>query len=281
MENPNRRYNFSNKMLSPKTMEIRVKKSYGVAICRFNTETNQYELLLVKKRCTYNFVEFVLGHYAKNNESRLLYLFNGMTNSEKLSILSLDYGNIYYNVFLTNPDSLFFDDKTVISENLAKYKEYKRKFIETFTRDGGVKLRKIIAKSKNIETIWEVPKGRKSHPQEKELMCAIRETEEETGIGLDKYNLLMDISPRKISHMDANTKYMNYIYIGVINNNKYVPKVLFSNNQQISEVVNMTWMSLDQIRNIDNNNLLNFAKVTFKLLKKKEKIGKITRLRLV
>ena len=29
--------------------EIRTKKSYGVAICRFNLDTNQYEMLLVKK----------------------------------------------------------------------------------------------------------------------------------------------------------------------------------------------------------------------------------------
>jgi hypothetical protein len=57
-----------------------------------------------------------------------------------------------------------------------------------------------------------------------------------------------------------------------------VPKVLFNNKQQISEVVNMAWMNLDQIKNIDNNNLYNFAKVTFKLLKKKEKIGKLARL---
>ena len=84
---------------------LRTRKSYGVAICRFNVKTEQYEMLLVKKRCTYNFVEFVLGHYTKNNDNRLHYLFNGMTNAEKLHILSLDYGQVYQSVFLTNPDS--------------------------------------------------------------------------------------------------------------------------------------------------------------------------------
>jgi len=275
MDKSKQRYTFSSKH-----PEIRTKKSYGVAICRFNIETNQYEMLLVKKRCTYNFVEFVLGHYAKNNESRMIYLFNGMTNAEKLSILSLDYGHIYYNVFLTNPDSLYFDDSTTIPENIAKFKIYKRKFMDTFMRDDGVRLRSLISKSKNIETIWEVPKGRKSDPQEKELMCAVRETEEETGVSLAKYKLLLDISPRRITHTDMNTKYINYIYISVINNNKFVPRVSFGNKQQLAEVVNVAWMNLDQIKNIDNNNLHNFAKIVFKLLKKKEKVGKLTRLHL-
>ncbi len=255
----------------------KTKKSYGVALCRFNLENSQYELLLVKKRCTYNFVEFVLGHYAKNNDIRLSYLFNGMTNAEKLAILSLDFGNIYYNVFLINPDSLHFDDTTTLPEYLAKYKIYKHKFVETFVKDKGARLKRIINKSRNIETIWEVPKGRKN-PQEKDLMCAIRETQEETGISLDKYKLLLDISPQKITHMDCNTTYINNLFIGVINNPHFVPKVLFGNRQQVSEVVNVAWMSLDQIKNIDNNNLYNFAKVTFKLLKKKEKLGKSTRL---
>lgn len=259
-------------------MDIRTKKSYGVAICRFNLETNQYEMLLVKKRCTYNFIEFVLGHYAKNNESRLLYLFNGMTNSEKLTILSLDFGNIYYNVFLTNPDAVHFDDSTTEPENLLKYKECKRKFMDAFVRDDGVRLHKLINKSRNVETIWEVPKGRKSDPQEKEIMCAVRETCEETGVGLDKYELLLDISPRRMTHMDVNTKYISYIYIAAINNQKFVPKVTFNSKQQISEVVNIAWMTLDQIKNVDSNSLYEFAKVVFKLLKKKEKLGKRTRL---
>lgn len=275
MERPLKRASFVNK-------EIKTKKSYGVAICRFNTQTGQYEMLMVKKRCTYNFVEFVLGHYAGNNRSRLLYLFNGMTNDEKLTIMSLDYGNIYYKVFLTNPDSPQFNKETYSLDNLAKYKSYKQKFIDTFVRDGGSKLRDIIEKSTNIETIWEIPKGRKNDPQEKELNCAVRETMEETGIKECDYNLLLDISPRRMTHMDMNIRYSNWFYIGIIKDQKYEPQVSFSNMQQISEVVNMAWMTYDQIKNMcQNRTLHDFTKTLFKLLKKKEHVGKLTRLRLI
>lgn len=150
--------------------------------------------------------------------------------------------------------------------------------MDAFVRDDGVRLHKLINKSRNVETIWEVPKGRKSDPQEKEIMCAVRETCEETGVGLDKYELLLDISPRRMTHMDVNTKYISYIYIAAINNQKFVPKVTFNSKQQISEVVNIAWMTLDQIKNVDSNSLYEFAKVVFKLLKKKEKLGKRTRL---
>lgn len=254
--------------------EIKTKKSYGVALCRFNINTGQYEMLMVKKRCTYNFVEFVLGHYTGNNRSRLLYLFNGMTNDEKICLLSLDFGSIYYKVFLVNPE--FAEPK---ADSFTKYKGYKQKFVETFVRDGGQKLRELIEKSVNIETIWEIPKGRKNGPLEKELNCAVREMREETGIELSQYNLLMDISPRRMIYMDMNVRYANWFYVGVITHN-YEPQVSFKNMQQISEVVNMSWMTLDQIKN-NNKILYDFAKIVFKLLKKKENIGKLTRLDLL
>lgn len=276
MERPIKRASFVN------NKEIKTKKSYGVSICRFNVHTGQYEMLMVKKRCTYNFVEFVLGHYTGNNRARLLYLFNGMTNDEKLTIMSLDYGNIYYKVFLTNPDSPQFNKDGYSADNLARYKVYKQKFMDAFVRDGGQKLRDIVEKSTNIETIWEIPKGRKSDPKEKELNCAVRETMEETGVTDFEYNLLMDISPRRMTHMDVNIRYSNWFYIAVIKDQTYEPQVSFKNMQQVSEVVNMAWMTLDQIKNMSSNKILyDFVKTVFKLLKKKENIGKLTRLGLI
>ena len=60
-----------------------LKKSYGIACCRFNKATNMLEILLIKKRYTYSFVAFVFGQYNKKDEKRLKFLFNGMTLQEK------------------------------------------------------------------------------------------------------------------------------------------------------------------------------------------------------
>jgi 8-oxo-dGTP pyrophosphatase MutT (NUDIX family) len=261
---------------------IRAIKSYGVSVCRYNVAKEQYEILLVKKRCTYAYVEFILGRYNRNSDNAALLMFNHMTNDEKVTILSLDFGQIYFKVFLVNPDSSNADMARISPEDLSRYRSYKRHFEHCFLKDGGVKLRRLIDRSKNIETIWEIPKGRKERddPQEKELICATREVKEEAGIDVDQYEILMDISPRKLVKTEDGVKWINYIYIGVCYDQDYDPCVRFHHRQQIAEVVDVKWMCLDEVKIVDPDNMLyNFVKICFKLLKKKKKIGKLSKIK--
>jgi hypothetical protein len=80
-----------------------VRKSSGIACCRFNKDTNRLEVLLVKKRYTYCFVAFVFGQYNNKDEKRLKFLFNGMTLQEKIDILSLRFDMIWYKIWLEFP----------------------------------------------------------------------------------------------------------------------------------------------------------------------------------
>ena len=261
----------------------KIKKSYGMAVCRFNKYTEQYEVLLVRKRCTYSFVDFVLGHYNKKNDHRLKQLFNGMTNDEKITILSNDYGQIYYKVFLINPDSIRFNDPNFTSDDLIRYKFYKQRFENSFLDDSGQRLRRLIDQSRNVTEIWEIPKGRKSYSQERELNCAIRECREESGIELSEYEVMLDISPSRIVKTDTHVRYENFYYIGVLHgNSRFRPHIHFRDNQQISEVVDIQWMSLDQIKIIDiEKNLHSIMQIIFKLLKKKKHVGKLSKLGLI
>jgi len=205
-----------------------------------------------------------------------------MTNDEKVTILSLEFGQIYYKVFLVNPESTNPENAKISPEDLNRFRSYKRHFENCFLRDNGTRLRRLIDKSRNVETIWEVPKGRKDrdNPHEKELMCATRETYEEAGIDVNQYDILMDISPRKLVKTEDGVKWINYIYIGVCNNQNYNPVVRFHHRQQISEVVDVKWMCLDEVRIVDCDNMLyNFVKICFKLLKKKKKIGKLAKIK--
>ena len=84
------------------------KTSYGIAVGRYNTnKNNQFEILMVRKRYTYYYFSFVFGRYKKYNNKYLQYMFNNMTVAEKIDILSLKFSNMWYRIWLTDPEKTY------------------------------------------------------------------------------------------------------------------------------------------------------------------------------
>jgi 8-oxo-dGTP pyrophosphatase MutT (NUDIX family) len=227
------------------------KYSIGLACMRY---INGYpEILLVCKRYTYAFSEFVHGKYTmlfhsnyQKTKQDLIDLFSKMTVEEKVDILSLDFNKIWYKVWLngSKPPSYFYA---------------KNKFESTFLVDGGVRLKKLLSKSTNSQKVWEIPKGRKKSKEESDIICAVREFKEETGIQKNQYKILPGII-RKFSHTDANITYTNTYYLAVMTH-KIEPQISFITNEQISEIGDIRWMSMAMIRVIDTDGRLeNFIK---------------------
>lgn len=303
----------SNHYNSPKryqsTPRVQTKKSYGIALCRYNIALSQYEVLMVKKRYTYCYVEFVLGHYNRISDDRLLYLFNNMTNEEKIVILSLDFGKLWYKIWLVDPESVYAPhDKRLTPDELSRYNTCKKQFERAFLCDGGERLRRLISKTRNNGTVWEIPKGR-AHPQELPVDCAVREVEEETGIGSDAYRILFDIPVRKTIITNPRARYENHYYTAVyempanlerpaqfnvspvlesdfwrtrrhnLTSLSQKMQLDFLNDHQLSEVIDMRWMPLEHMRIVSvSKDVIDLTRGVFKLLRKRG-IGGLTRLR--
>lgn len=290
--NYNNNYNY-NKTNKPKSV---TKKSYGIICTRFNTNNNKVEFLLIKKRNTYFYVEFVLKCQLSSyiqDDKKLIYLFNRMTHEEKIDILSFDYGKMWYRIWLVNPDSPYTLEKDKLTaDRYERYLLCKNNFEKNYLNDNGKKLQRLISQSKNVECLWELPKGRKSFSQEKDIVCAIREFEEETNISNVNYNIL-DYEPYTLINTALNVTYYSYYYLAytdfnIINQNnnqndtksyfsvKY-PKINYNNSHQICEVADIAWLDLDKIKTLDNNNILsNLCTTINKILRKKYKIKKIS-----
>jgi 8-oxo-dGTP pyrophosphatase MutT (NUDIX family) len=232
------------------------RKSYGIALCRYNNEIP--EIILIKKRYTYYFFEFVLGKYQKNDNKYLTKLFNNMTYQEKMDILSLKFDNLWYKIWLEIPSNIANRDPSYPSRvkelgfNEKRYKnsyiKSKSKFECNFLVDNGEKLKRLINNSTNAETIWEIPRGRKIS-NEREVDAAIREFYEETAIDAKKYSILWHINPIVNSFRDSGVVYKTTYYIAAVNeNNKpWTPKVHFNSYDQILEIEAIKWVSLNEI----------------------------------
>ena len=96
------------------------------------------------------------------------------------------------------------------------------------------------------EPEWGFPKGRRNY-QEKDLTCALREFEEETGCAKNSLKLIQNVLPIEELFTGSNYKsYKHKYYIA------YMPKTDISfTNFQVSEVSKVKWVKAS-----DSNNYL-------------------------
>lgn len=244
---------------------ISVKKSYGIILCKINTITHKPEVLLVHKRYTYAYSMFIHGKYSKTNiwpktsVSMITNLLNQMTLEELLDIWSLDFKQMWYRIWLDNC-------------NTELYKKKSTKFYMSFIKqDNGILLRNTIQQIKNYNTLnWEVPKGRPMDSQESNIICAIREVKEETGLNKCDYTILPNVK-RYVNYISLGTRYICTYYIAIVN-----PSIKFYNNSilkdmnNVSEVSETKWFDIDRIRLTDDykKHLEILISPAFKLVKK-------------
>lgn len=263
---------------------LSTKRSFGLACCRYNTKKNKMEMLMIRKRYTFYFVEFILGHYYPNDDKRFIYLFNRISADEKLEIESLNFSRMWYKVWLTD----FSDTLRNIHNETREYQTYcrcKKKFENTFLRDQGRRLKTLLNLSQNQDSMWEIPKGRKNTPQEPELNCAKRETMEEVGITPVDYTIIPEIPPFEMEYSNEKAKYINKYFICIESSNindskKYrspKPYIDYLDKRQVSEVVEIKWMSLEEIQFVDyTKRFAEMAKHIFRLLVRRYRLPKMT-----
>lgn len=208
------------------------KISVGIACVKMSQ--SGMEILLVRKRYTYSFNKFVNGRYRSDNNHELIALFNGMTIDEKLDIISLNFSQIWYRVWLNN------------LQKMSSFYTAKSKFENNFVADKGARLKRLLSASKeNGALVWEIPKGRKKNRIEGNMQCAIREFKEETNVS--KKQIKVFLENISYSYISDGTKYTNTYYFALAKNG-INPRVDISHNDQIGEIAEIKWMGIEAMK---------------------------------
>ncbi len=261
----------------------RFKESYGIACCRFNLETKEPEVLLIKKRYTYAFFDFVFAKYKKRDDNRLRKLFNQMSLQEKIDVLRLDFDKLWCRIRIKIPNPSDFSHSSSRNNGRNPYGNQsdawhtyvckKTKFDNNFINvDKGRRLRKLIHGTASVDSIWEIPKGRPMHG-EKPINTAIREFKEETDIGIEKYTFLLHEAPIVESYVVNRCNYKHTYFIAIANQFNWEPEVNFSSYEQLLEVENIQWTSINRaeylnLKQIDPQlRILNLLKKIVKIFK--------------
>ena len=227
----------------------------------FDNIDKYIKYLLIRRRNSLNYVEFIRGKYDINNIDYVQKTLNFISVKERNLIKNTDDFSILWN-------DLWSDN---ISNNTNEFKESHDKFhllkkglyIKKNDINIYYNLNKIInnCNYQFEEPEWGFPKGRRNL-KEKNIECAKREFEEETLINEDNYNIL-NISPLEETYIASNNiKYKHIYYISQLKNKNLVLKLDKDNINQKIEIGDIQWFdfseSLKIIRdyNIEKKNII-------------------------
>jgi 8-oxo-dGTP pyrophosphatase MutT (NUDIX family) len=196
------------------------------------------EFLLIKRKDSLRFVDFVRGKYSITDEIYLKQLLSNMTTSERELLRTTTFDNLWKHVW----------GATSVRNYKNDYENSKEKFEELIAITEGKPsiLHRLLDSTTTVwtEPEWGFPKGRRN-PRESDEECAIREFEEETGILRSQFKIIKNIDPLVESFYGDNG--VNYCH-------KYLlaqmhPSVEFSsidaNPHMIREIGDIQWLSID------------------------------------
>jgi 8-oxo-dGTP pyrophosphatase MutT (NUDIX family) len=193
--------------------------SYGVILFRSSEKGIQY--LMIRRKNSFGFIDFMRGKYVQNNIEHLQIMVDEMSIIEKEQIKSHDFNTLWRKMWGIKE----INDKEIdiVDEQIDKYKgeesssqkkfEFLKNGIPAGENNELINLINLIdnSETKWKETEWEFPKGRRNY-QEKDLDCALREFEEETGLSKDDIKIIENVIPFEEIFLGSNHKSYKHKY---------------------------------------------------------------------
>lgn len=173
---------------------------------------DKIKFLLIRRKHSLNFIEFIRGKYQVNDKTHLANIFELMSPNEILLIATLEFKKLWENVWGVR----------------SWLKSFEKEFSESELKFNTLKNNKELFKYLTEEIIplynsqeWGLPKGRRDN-NESNLDCGIREFCEETSLIKNNITIAEKISPLTENFIGTNNKkYRSIFYLASINKIKY------------------------------------------------------------
>jgi 8-oxo-dGTP pyrophosphatase MutT (NUDIX family) len=214
--------------------------SYGIIVYYIDDITKEYKYLMLRRKNTFGFIDFIRGKYSVYNLYQLQNIINEMTNEEKNSLLTDTFSKLWYDMWGNSSVSIYRGEEFISSKKMYTLVN------GIFIGDKIIYLKDIIQHSNTFwaETEWEFPKGRKNH-KEKDMDCALREFEEETGISKTKITIINNIIPFEETFIGTNYKsYKHKYYLAYMSAED--ARNMNLNGFQKMEVSKLEWKTIEE-----------------------------------
>jgi 8-oxo-dGTP pyrophosphatase MutT (NUDIX family) len=209
--------------------------SYGIIVFRQSIHGLQY--LMIRRKDSFGYIDFIRGKYSPYNIYQVQNIVNEMSQIEKKSILTESFDNLWNTMWGDTNNNQYKNEEQTSSKKIDLIRD------GISINDNNINLQNIVDKSSTqwVETEWEFPKGRRNY-KEKDLECALREFEEETGISQTKITIVENVLPFEEIFIGTNHKSYKHKYFlaNMSDDEEYLT------NFQITEVSKLEWKTIDE-----------------------------------
>ena len=225
--------------------------SIGIILFRKNSEKKCIEYLLIRRKDSLGFVDFMRGKYQLNNRAYILTLLNNMSSQERINLRNGTFKELWEHLW---GDTIGIQYKNEEKSSNEKFNLLKDGF---YNIDNGnsnntknnnkhnfYNLDSLIDTCTNFydQAEWGFPKGRRNY-QEKDLCCALREFEEETGYNKNNIKIIHNILPLEEIFSGSNYKSYKHKYFLAYVDERLQAEFLF----QKTEVSKIAWKTFDDV----------------------------------
>lgn len=232
----------SNSSLNKWFEDCERKKSDPTNIANKDNINDNIQFLMVQRKHSLGYLEFMRGRYILENQDSIIHLLEQMTPDE--------INNIYLNDF----DILWND---LWDLNNIKNKNHHKEYVQSKQKFYQIKLNypNIITDIKPLYNFneWGFPKGRRES-YESDLVCAIREFEEETNLEESDYTIMEKCKSIRENLTGTNgINYAHNYFLSIINDNTDGKD---ENNREIGQTKVLNILEcLDRIRPYHKNKI--------------------------
>ena len=211
--------------------------SFGI-IC-YRVHNNIVEYLMIQRKDSLSFMEFIRGKYSVNDTMYIRQLVSAMTNDEKDLLINKHFDEIW--------NYAWYQNNTSNIKHTAEYVESKHKFDYLTNTNTLSNIIDNMVQTIKQEQEWGFPKGRKKL-KENDLDCAIREFCEETRLQSGDIEIIADILPfEEIFFGTNNILYKHTYYIAKIKNNDVELCIDMNCIEQMREVRALNWFTYEEV----------------------------------
>jgi 8-oxo-dGTP pyrophosphatase MutT (NUDIX family) len=202
------------------------------------SEYPKIKFLMIQRKDTMGYTDFVRGKYPENNEETAKILqtcLNEMTIQEKNTLLTKSFDEIWSNLWINH------DSKCYKNEYENAHNKYKK-----------LDIKHLVSQSDNRFEFQEFgfPKGRRNM-KETNIACAEREFLEETGYDKSHYDFIKNYPTIHEEFTGTNgVQYRHIYYLVKMKENAPPPHIDYQNKVQTGEVQNIGWFSYEECMTI-------------------------------
>lgn len=209
----------------------------SVGVIAFKKIHDQIRYLMICRKDSLGYVDFMRGKYPLHNNEYLKNIINEMTIYEKEKLLTQDFDVLWKDLWGNLLGVQYRGEEKTSREKMQALKEGVMIKNKLYTLKGLIQ---------DSDTHWETPewgfpKGRRNY-QEKDLMCAVREFEEETGYNRSSIKVISNIIPFEEIFTGSNYKsYKHKYYLACTDESVGSLK-----GYQQTEVSDLKWMTYEE-----------------------------------